>query len=243
MFCTAAPIRNIQGQLAGILDISSEGVPFKFDPTSVVGLYAASIENRLLVAQSNDLLIIRFQFLPAIIETPMVAILGFDFAGQLVWLNSVASHLLGIAITPAEREPYSTEHIFDASFEQLASQVGQGSIPQRLLNGLQVFITCELRTTGHLPSQLPSQSGGHHSLSVAPRKNNVILSPISPSNVLNEEGYLPADSLKQADADLIQKFLSEYRGNVSKVAKRLKVSRGLIYRRLQELRIDLGRYK
>jgi transcriptional regulator of acetoin/glycerol metabolism len=49
--------------------------------------------------------------------------------------------------------------------------------------------------------------------------------------------------LKQADAHLIQKYLVEFNGNVSQVAKRLKVSRGLIYRRLEQLNIDPALFK
>jgi transcriptional regulator of acetoin/glycerol metabolism len=241
MYCTAAPIRNIHGQLAGILDISSEGVPFKFDPSSVVGLYAASIENRLLVAQSNELLIIKFQFIPAIIETPMVGMLGFDLAGQLVWINSVASHLLGIAIPPEERNKLSIEDIFEASFEQLASNIDRGFESQRLCNGLHVFVTCSLQKQGAyahkptacVPPYKPDNPSSEVSCSAQPVHRDLNLS----------NGFLPPDSLKQADADLIRKCLAESRGNVTQAAKRLKVSRGLIYRRLQELGIDPMLYK
>lgn len=243
MFCTAAPIRNTQGQLAGILDISSEGVPFKFDPASVVGLYAALIENRLLVAQSLNLLIVKFQFLPAIIETPMVGMLGFDLSGKLVWLNSVASNLLGISVNPNERETCAVENIFDAHFGQLASLVGQGCQSQRLRNGLHVFMTCELRKHGLPvpPVSPPKKRSPETTLpsSQAPVAHTVdTISPVS----LNEN-YLPVESLRQADTDLIRKFLVEFKGNVSQVAKRLKVSRGLIYRRMQELGIDVAHYK
>jgi transcriptional regulator of acetoin/glycerol metabolism len=47
MHCAAAPIRDIHGNLAGVLDMASEGIAFNFDAASVVGLYDASIENRL----------------------------------------------------------------------------------------------------------------------------------------------------------------------------------------------------
>ncbi|PUE15918.1 hypothetical protein B9Z38_12220 [Limnohabitans sp. MMS-10A-160] len=244
MFCTAAPIRNIQGQLAGILDISSEGVPFKFDPASVVGLYAASIENRLLVAQSQDLLIVKFQFLPAIIETPMVAMLGFDLAGQLVWLNSVASNLLGMSVNPDEREACATEHIFDTHFGQLASLVGQGFQSQRLRNGLHVFVTCELRKHGLPVAQTSPPAAGSTPAATPPEPQapaTHTLGTLSAPDL--HEAYLPADSLRQADADLIRKCLAEHKGNVSQAAKRLKVSRGLIYRRLKELGIDPADYK
>lgn len=243
MYCTAAPIHNIQGQLAGILDISSEGIPFKFDPSSVVGLYAASIENRLLMAQSTDLLIVKFQFLPAIIDTPMVGMIGFDLAGQLTWLNSVASQLLSLSVVPEERPPCTVNDIFEAGFDQLASQVGHGFHAQQLRNGLQVFTTCTLQKQGGPIHPARHEAPPTVSTPTAMVTDIVPHSPSSARPVDMADGYLPASSLKQADADLIRKCLTEFKGNVSQVAKQLQVSRGLIYRRLQELGIDAALYK
>jgi transcriptional regulator of acetoin/glycerol metabolism len=243
MYCTAAPIRNIQGQLAGILDISSEGIPFKFDPSSVVGLYAASIENHLLIAQSSDLLIVKFQFLPVIIDTPMVGMIGFDLAGKLTWLNSVASQLLSLSAVPEERPSHTVNEIFEAEFDQLASQVGRGIHAHQLRNGLQVFTTCVLQKQGGSTDLAQHEAPSTVS---TPKVLKTEIVPHSPSPawpVNMAEGYLPASSLKQADADLIRKCLTEYKGNVSQVAKQLQVSRGLIYRRLQELGIDAALYK
>jgi sigma-54 dependent transcriptional regulator, acetoin dehydrogenase operon transcriptional activator AcoR len=228
MYCAAAPIRNIHGQLAGVLDISSEGVPFRFDPAAVVGLYAASIENRLLLTQSQDHLVVKFQFIPSIIDTPMVGMLGFDLGGRLVWLNSIASQLLGIHSDVSTGEHRSVEEIFDANFPQLASVAGRGLVAQRLRNGLHIFMTCEVRQKG-----VDSQS---FVPKVEEKVDEKILATVE--EIPAADSPLPAVSLKQADADLIQKYLAEYNGNLTKVARRLKVSRGLIYRRLHELAID-----
>jgi sigma-54 dependent transcriptional regulator, acetoin dehydrogenase operon transcriptional activator AcoR len=228
MYCTAAPIRNTQGHLAGILNISSEGAPFHFDPLAVVGLYAASIENRLLIAQSNEHLIVKFQLIPAMLDTPMVGILGFDLAGQLVWINSVASNLLGVHVAQEQRGSCGVEDIFEANFSQLASLVGQGLASQRLSSGLHIFLTCEMQRTGSPPS------------ACAPLVKTAVSPAASlPLVTATEVGApLAVNSLKQADTDLIQTYLAQFNGNISKVARKLKVSRGLIYRRLQELAID-----
>lgn len=53
MSCSAAPIRDRTGLLAGVLDVSSELIEFGFDAASVVGLFASSMENRLLMATSG----------------------------------------------------------------------------------------------------------------------------------------------------------------------------------------------
>jgi sigma-54 dependent transcriptional regulator, acetoin dehydrogenase operon transcriptional activator AcoR len=241
MYCTAAPIRNIQGELAGILDISSEGSSFHFDPSAVVGLYAASIENRLMIAQSHDYLIVKFQFISAILDTPMVGIIGFDLTGKLVWVNCVASNLLGVHVAQTERPLICVEDIFDCSFSQLASLSGRGLTSQRLSNGLHIFLKCELSAREYameslgLPFKVSDQ---YHD------KQEVSHIPVEPVEAILENKNDPtSDSLKQADAHLIQKYLVELDGNVSQVAKRLKVSRGLIYRRLEQLNIDPALFK
>jgi DNA-binding NtrC family response regulator len=51
------------------------------------------------------------------------------------------------------------------------------------------------------------------------------------------------ESFQDADSELIKKYLAEYKGNISKVARKLKVSRGLIYRRITELAINTASFK
>jgi sigma-54 dependent transcriptional regulator, acetoin dehydrogenase operon transcriptional activator AcoR len=225
MYCTAAPIRNIHGHLAGILNFSSEGAAFQFDPSAVVGLYAASIENRFLIAQSSEHLIIKFQFLPSLINTPMVGMLGFDLAGKLVWLNSVASKLLTIEVVPDLDHPHCIESIFEAGFGQLASLTEKPSVSLRLRSGVQIFLTSELHTQA----------------SVAKPTNLSFIAPPAdqtPDTRVQVNYTVSASTLRQADVELIQTSLRKANGNISTVAKELKVSRGLIYRRLQQLDID-----
>lgn len=240
MYCTAAPIRNAHGQLAGILDISCEGQPFHFDPATVVGLYAASIENRLLIAQSTRHFVIKFQCMPAIVDTPMAGMLGFDESGSLVWVNSVASTLLNLPTDPAHREPSSIEGIFEVKTSRMASIADGGLHQMRLANGLHVFLRCE----AHCCKSTIASVG---SMAERLRSDRAALTAPTPvvaaETALLADGYLPPGSLKDADADLIRKCLTECDGNVSKVARKLKVSRGLIYRRLQALSIDPDHFK
>jgi transcriptional regulator of acetoin/glycerol metabolism len=244
MYCSAAPIRNIHGQLAGILDISSEGSPFKFDPSAIVGLYAASIENRLLAAHSNEHLVVRFQFVPAILDTPMVGMLGLDHNGKLAWVNSVASNLLGIPPEQEHRPQQWVKDIFDISFSNLASLAGSGLKPLRLRSGLQIYMQCDFYLNGHahvgITCQIPCDV---EPCATIPVKTAHIELSTSGTPTNAEAMVEKASSLKQADADLIQKVLKECKGNVSLVAKILKVSRGLIYRRMTVLGIDAKAFK
>lgn len=245
MFCTAAPIRDVHGKLAGILDFSSEARPFHFDPAAVVGFYASAIENRLLLSQSRGNLVVKFQFTPVLIESPMVGMVAFDESGKLLWVNTAASHLLGIAVPPEDRSDHHVEAILNGSYAQLASLNGRGCVAWRLSSGLQVHLTCELLGLGgNLLSPVVHSS---HTMAAAVSTNaKVDLMPLASVHPVGHAGggtYLPPNSLKEADADLIRKYLSECKGNLSCVARKLKVSRGLVYRRLRELSIDLDSYK
>ncbi|MDD0813190.1 helix-turn-helix domain-containing protein [Curvibacter sp. HBC28] len=233
MHCTAAPIHNLQGQLAGILDISCEGHRFHFDPVTVVGLYAASIENRLLVAQAKEHFIVRFQFVPAMVDTPMAGLLGFDESGGLVWLNSMASTLLRMPIDPAERGPCTVEDILELKPSQMRA-LANGTLSELcLIQGPHVHLRCHAKAAAVPPISTVALA----SLSPAPQ-------PVgSLEEAVLADGYLPPNSLKEADADLIRKCLAECQGNVSSVARKLKVSRGLIYRRLTALSIEPSHFK
>jgi transcriptional regulator of acetoin/glycerol metabolism len=234
MHCAAAPIRDIHGNLAGVLDMSSEGIAFNFDAASVVGLYASSIENRLLVSQSSEHLIVRFQITPTMLDTPMAGLMGVDMQGRIVWRNAAASRLLGLALDSEHSVPSKVDEILQSSFSELVSVRGGTHTLLRLPNGLLVHVRCELQARdGHRqvlaigkPAQAPSI-----------QVNADLVSP--PARALEETAALPPinspepASLRDADVDLIAKTLKECGGNVSAAARKLQVSRGLIYRRTQ----------
>ncbi|WP_157979188.1 helix-turn-helix domain-containing protein [Rhodoferax ferrireducens] len=235
MHCAAAPIRDIHGNLAGVLDMSSEGIAFNFDAASVVGLYASSIANRLLVSQSSEHLIVRFQISPAMLDTPMAGLMGVDMQGRIVWRNAAASRLLGIAPDGEQSGLSKVDEILQSSFSELASSRGGAHSLLRLPNGLQVHVRCELQARdGHrqlLAVGKPSQETPM--VDISP----VVALPIASAPVADAappavESPEPA-SLRDADADLIAKTLKECGGNVSAAARKLRVSRGLIYRRIQ----------
>lgn len=235
MHCAAAPIHDVNGNLAGVLDMSSEGIAFNFDAASVVGLYASSIENRLLVSQSSEHLIVRFQIAPAMLDTPMAGLMGVDMQGKIVWKNAAASRLLGTR--PDGEQPGSSkvDEILQSSFSELVSVRGAAHSLLRLPNGLQVHVRCELQ----------ARDGHQQLFAVGKLAQKVPLVDISPDVSLpgvsepEEATALPTveppepASLRDADVDLIARTLKECGGNVSAAARKLRVSRGLIYRRTQ----------
>lgn len=237
MHCAAAPIRDIHGRLIAVLDISSEGSPFRFDATSVLGYFASAIENRLVVAQADQHLIVRFQISEALLDTPLCGLVGVGLDGTVAWYNSVAANLLGISTAAGRSLDLTSEQVFDRTVSELLSMKGSGGL-LRFPNGLSVYVRCDLH----------AKDGGQSLVHVqappapadAPEKQPVDVGPSAPSVDQSAEepdesvpGVLAMTTLRDADLDLIARALAESHGNVSAAARKLKVSRGLIYRHLK----------
>jgi transcriptional regulator of acetoin/glycerol metabolism len=235
MHCAAAPIRDTLGNLAGVLDMSSEGIAFNFDAASVVGLYASSIENRLLVAQSTEHLIVRFQISPAMLDTPMAGLMGVDMLGRIAWRNAAASKLLGMQPESEQGVERIVDDMFQSTFSELVSIRDGAHSLIRLPNGLQVHVRCELQARdGHrqiFALGKPVQAAAAAFICTDPEPSLAIAQVDAASPLAGDAS--DHASLRDADVDLIAKTLKECGGNVSAAARKLQVSRGLIYRRTQ----------
>ena len=248
MYCAAAPIRDIHGRLAGVLDLSSECIPFEFDAAAVVGLYAGAIENRLLVAQSTEHLIIRFQVDPALLDSAMVGLVGVDVAGQQAWENGIAQSLLGGAAGQGLYADRATEHRLGLAWAQLAALPAEGAAPLTLPNGLRVWARAEMRARdGHRglvsAARKPdapcpadparARPGVRHTPAVSPAVDGVAAA--HPPAEAPSTHPMPVAVLRLRDSGLalIQSTLQACGGNVSDAAAQLGVSRNLIYRRLR----------
>ena len=233
MHCAAVPIRDTAGRLAGVLDVSSESIPFRFDAASVVGLYAAAIENRLLIAQSVDHLVLRFQTTPTLLDSPVAALVGIASDGRVAWHNRVACRLLGLPrLSPGDpRTP--VESALGMQLTRLASLPASGSADVRLPNGLMVWARCEMRARDGRANLLPMpHPDPQHT---APQLSSV--PDAARGGASDGDGVDNADpvpTLRDCDRDVIARTLKECDGNVSLTARKLRVSRGLIYRRLRE---------
>jgi transcriptional regulator of acetoin/glycerol metabolism len=251
MHCAAAPIRDIRGRLAGVLDISSERIPFAFDAAAVVGVYAGAMENRLLVAQSTEHLVIRFQVASELLDSAMVGLVGIDVDGQLAWENGVARSLLGGLFLPERHPERATGERFGLTWAQLAALPATGAAPLALPNGLQVWARAEMQApdgrralvVGASPqatASVAAPAGGTHDvLPTVPIATDTEVSgaELPAADAQSEETATSGTPrLRESDLELIQRTLQACSGNVSDAAKRLDVSRGLIYRRLRASR-------
>lgn len=216
MHCAAAPIRDVRGQLAGVLDLSSEGVPFGFDAASVVAHYAAEIENRLLCAQSTEHLVVRMQITSALLDTPMAALAGITGDGRIDWFNGAAARLLGLMVPPGQRPTPWVEDVLGVTIEHLAA-MSTRSEPRamHLPNGLTLWMRCEWRSRD------------------APRAVQVAGPPASLRDHTPDAPPAPP-TLRDTERQTVVRALAECQGNVSQAARSLGVSRGLIYRHLRQ---------
>lgn len=203
MRCAAAPVRDAAGHLVAVLDLSIEHRPFGFDAASVVGMYATAIENRWLLARSLDHLVLQFQASPALLGTPLEALAAIDGDGRVAWLNGVARRLLADA-APGD----GAEATFGLALPGLLALTRRDDAAVlHLPGGLSVWLHARLQARG-----------GSASIDVAPSP------PTAPAH---------PGTLADHDRAHIERTLAACDGNIAEAARRLGVSRGLLYRRLR----------
>jgi transcriptional regulator of acetoin/glycerol metabolism len=228
LYCAAAPIRNGRGRLAGVLDLTLEARPFSFDAAALVGVYATMIENRLLQATAGATLTLRFQVCSSMLGSPLEALAGVDGDGRLAWHNGTAQQLLGFRRDEAAA-PLAAEPLFGATTAQLLAHAGRAApTPLRLPSGLTVWLSAQ--APGAPARVLASTGAGDAGDAADPPPGAASHDAPAAPGAAPAEG---AASLDQATAGVIARTLAECGGNVSEAARRLKVSRGLIYRHLR----------
>ena len=225
--CAAAPIRDVHGRLVGVLDVSTEARGFGFDAAAVVGVYATSIENRLLQAQSDQHLVLHFQAAPALLGTPMEGLAGVDSQGQVVWLNATGHSLLG---RPSRQGTGSVGEFFGTDLGRLVSMCGATEAQRmQLPSGLGIWVRATLglrdgvdfRHAVAWSASPPAPAPEPEAVAVAEPETPAAPAPAA------------APSLADTQQRLIGEALLANGGNVARTARQLGVSRGLVYRHLR----------
>lgn len=227
LHCAAAPIRDIHGELAGVLDVTVESGRFHFDAASMVGMYATTIENRLLQLQSTDHLVLHFQVSPSLLGTPLEALAGVDTSGRVLWLNGVGRRLTGCH----DFQQPMAETLFGTPVDQLLALHRQSKAHSLTLpNGLGVWIRGSLKTGDGADfnhAVALSQAPGRHCM---PKDTGAEID-------LHGKGpsYQPQaaqTTLNDYNQHLFDSTLARCGGNIAKAARTLGVSRGRLYRHL-----------
>ncbi|MEO6660322.1 MAG: helix-turn-helix domain-containing protein [Burkholderiaceae bacterium] len=249
LHCAAAPIRDIHGHIAGVLDVSCEARAFGFDAAAVVGLHATAIENRLLRAQSAEHIVVRLQTSQALFDTPLEGLIGVTGDGRIAWLNGAAARLLGVnPCAPG----HDVETVLGLDLHGLGSATRRaGAAPHRLPSGLNVWLLAHMQSRDGLPPRKPARSAakagggvmlrgapvdvaGRGTAAPRPADRATALVPALPSASSSKAVLeMPTGNLRDNDRHLIERAVQACDGNVSRAARQLGVSRGLVYRHLK----------
>lgn len=230
MYCAAAPLRDARGEVVATLNLSQEGLPFGFDAESLVAQYAVAIENRLLLAKAKDHMVLHFHTSCALLGSQYEALAGVAPDGQVVWANDLATRCVGCSTG-------SLEALFGMRLTDLTRMLGQSAPVQlRLTNGLTVWSHVTLHAQdgakalvamGGLPCE-------ELTLLTVPEQTEAPAAPV----VTAAQTHTTLGVLSQQH---IEKTLAACGGNVSRAARTLGVSRGLIYRHLHAICAHSGR--
>ena len=233
MQCAAAPVRDAGGRLVAVLDLSSEGRSFGFDAAMLVERYARGIENRLLCAQSRagspERIVVRLQLDAALLPGPWAGLIGIDEDGRVEWLNGAAAALLGQHSAWARPTGLASEALLGLTAAALHAACGAAT-PQRLRlpSGLNVWSLCR-------------RAGQEVVDGAADVDTDAGIGEPAPPSAPPAATPVPGPTLHDADHRLVQQTLQACGGNVSQAARRLGVSRGLIYRHLKRATHPSGR--
>lgn len=221
MRCVAAPIRNRHGVVVAVLDLTVEDQPFGFDALWLVRSYAGTIENNLRIAQTRQQVLLRLHSSPAALAGPGAGLAAIDEGGRISWLNGMAAALTGV--NGADARQFRCEELLGCDVEQvLARTLDRRPRPLPLPNGLTVWMQAEYRDLGDGSTDAPDE----------PPRAAGAPATAEPPPAFDPRDAHPA-TLAQLSRRLIEQTLAECEGNVSLAARRLGVSRGLLYRRLR----------
>lgn len=237
MQCAAAPIRGVNGQLAGVLDLTAEARRFGFDAASVVALYATTIENRLLQAQSRDHLILRFQASPTLLGTPLEALAGIAPDGTIAWLNNAGARLLGRLPEAAHERDVECLLGHDLASLLRLGRPGrcEAAQPLRLASGLGVWVQAHLKGPDGVDFRHAVAMPGEAAPIGIERSAQAMAVEVGASggDSAPVAHAAHAETLRAHSRKLIEDTLAAHGGNVSQAARQLNVSRGTLYRRLR----------
>lgn len=246
LHCVAAPVHDPQGRLVAVLDLSVEGRPFGFDAAMLAGLSATAIENQWLRSATAAPLVLSLHCNPAMLDTALVGLVGVDAGGHVAWLNTAAARLLGMERRWPLPPDASTERWLGRSLAALLGMTGGAAARQlQLPSGLLLWVRATLRRDERAAAPNASDAAAPTS-AMASAMASAVASAVPCADATGPgcadaptqapvATALPAarHSLREAEHSLVVRAVNECAGNVSQAARRLGVSRGLIYRQLR----------
>ncbi len=118
--CTAAPVRDGQGHIVGVLDASSYVLSRHRHTQALVQMAAKQIENRLLAHQMRGQLLLAVHPRAEYLGTLSAGLLAFDDEGRLTACNATAHELLA-GLQPGPGSAFDS--LFAEPFERLLGRL------------------------------------------------------------------------------------------------------------------------
>ncbi len=121
--CTAAPVRDGQGHIVGVLNASSYYESRQRHTQALVQMAATHIENGLFAHQMHGHLVLAVHAHAEFLGTPSAGLLAFDDEGRLESVNAPARSLLtGLQANPGSR----FEELFGEPLEHVQARLHKG---------------------------------------------------------------------------------------------------------------------
>jgi len=121
--CTAAPVRDAQGEIVGLLDAASYFESRQRHTQALVQMAATHIENGLFVHEMRSRFVLAIHPRPEFLGTLSAGLLAFDEQGRLLALNARGRSLLqGLDAAPGA----SFDGLFGEPFEHLLARLQRG---------------------------------------------------------------------------------------------------------------------
>ncbi|CAN7403321.1 sigma-54-dependent Fis family transcriptional regulator [Trinickia sp. LjRoot230] len=124
--CSAAPIFDDRGEIAGVLDVTSRSRLLQQHSLVLVGMSRQMIENRLLSARFRHVNMIQFHSRPEFVGTLHGGKLAVDDAGMILAANRSAAFQLGCR-TFDELRGKRIDEAFNASIDDMIARSIRGS--------------------------------------------------------------------------------------------------------------------
>ncbi|QGM21379.1 GAF domain-containing protein [Spiribacter sp. 2438] len=130
--CAATPIRDVNGQLTGLLDVSGDQPARQLHALGLVRMGARMIENRMLETEFPDAIYLHFHVRPELVGTLGEGIVAVEPSGRVLAFNEVASRHMSALTVHAE-----LDGLLESSFDELAGRSDEWII-LRTRDGLNV---------------------------------------------------------------------------------------------------------
>lgn len=151
--CTAMPVRDAHGAIAGALDASSYFESRQRHTQALVQMAATSMENGLFIHQMKAQVVLAIHPRPEFLRTLSAGLLAFDEAGRLLALNARGRQLLQGAPSVLGA---SFEALFGEPFEPLLARFHRGDLRLRDMFGSSLVATCVSRPALRTPPPTPA---------------------------------------------------------------------------------------